>query len=624
VVRLGLLALALWARLRALVPRARRLGGGSTLLLLLALPALAQLHLAGSRLSGDGIMYYVYVRSLVKDADVDFANEYAHYGRLDREDLRVPTVTGLRRSIFAVGPGLMWVPFFLAGEGVARVQAARGHEVDLTGYGPLHVNAVALGSFAYGLAAVLLVHAMLRRHFRAGIAWAAALLMWAATFLHWYMVHQPTMSHAVSAFAAALVLWLWDRHRQERTPSGFFLLGLLLGLAMCIRWQNALLALLPGFDLVRGAVGERRGLGRVAGNGGVLAAGMVLGALPQMLVWNALYGAWILPYPPHGADFVRLDHPFLLQTLFSSRHGLLSWTPVLWAGFLGFIPLWRRRPGLALPLAAPLLAMTWVNACSGDWWAGGSFSNRRFDGLLPVLACGLAAALETLRAGVRARPRAAVALAAVPFVGWNGALAVQARQGALPAADTVAFPDLFGGAARVVAGAAGSPPTWPASWWFAWRHGRPAAQYDLLVGRYLFYRQGNLGGHIALGAPGDEVMLGEGWGERTERHGVPARVVASRARLFAPLDVAEDLDLSFRLAADGPTEMVVEVNGVVAGRVAADGGWREPRLRIPAAYWRRELNDVVLDPVGGQALVADVQFLRAAASPGEEKGARER
>ena len=70
-----------------------------------------------------------------------------------------------------------------------------------------------------------------------------------------------------------------------------------------------------------------------------------------MVAWKALYGMWLLPYPPHGADFVRLDHPFLLKTLFSSRHGLLSWTPVLWAGYLGFLPLLRRRPALALPLA---------------------------------------------------------------------------------------------------------------------------------------------------------------------------------------------------------------------------------------------------------------------------------
>jgi hypothetical protein len=40
------------------------------------------------------------------------------------------------------------------------------------------------------------------------------------------MVQQPTMSHATSAFGAALALWLWERDRVGRRPWGFFMLGL--------------------------------------------------------------------------------------------------------------------------------------------------------------------------------------------------------------------------------------------------------------------------------------------------------------------------------------------------------------------------------------------------------------
>jgi hypothetical protein len=564
-VRLILLGIALWLRLRGAPPRGRRLAGAWTALLLLALPALAQLHLLGSRLSGDGIMYYVYVRSLVKDGDLDFTNEYAHYGRLEREDLRVPTATGLRRSIFAVGPGLMWVPFFLAGEALARGQAALGRPVDLSGYGPHHVNAVALGSFLFGFGAVLLVHAVLRRHFRAGTALAAALLTWLATFLHWYMVEQPTMSHAVSAFACALFLWWWDRTRDHARARGLAGLGLVLGLAMCIRWQNAVLGLLPAYDLARRAWRREDGPGRLAAGAAAFAGAALLGALPQMLAWNALFGMWLLPYPPHGADFVRLDHPFLAQTLFSSRHGLLSWTPVLWAGFLGLVPLWRTRPALALPLALPVLVMTYVNACSGDWWAGGSFSNRRFDGLLPAFACALAAAIECARRALRRRPRAVLAMLVLPLLAWHGAVAEAARRGALPPRDTVAFPRVAGAAAAVVSDVAGSPPTWPASWIFAARHGLPPARYDLLVGRYLFYRQNNLGGRIAVGTPGDEVMLDGAWGARREHEGTLGRALDGRARLFAPLDVPEDLDVVWRLAADAPAAVRVAVNGRAVG-----------------------------------------------------------
>src|SRR4029079_12688194 len=124
-----------------------------------------------------GVMYYVYTRSLVKDADVDFTNEYTHYELIGRGDLAVPTKTGLRRSIFSVGPGLVSIPFFVLGEAVARVRGWRGQPVDLSGYGPEDVNAVALRGRSFGFGAVLLIHAVLRRHFAAGAALLAALLV---------------------------------------------------------------------------------------------------------------------------------------------------------------------------------------------------------------------------------------------------------------------------------------------------------------------------------------------------------------------------------------------------------------------------------------------------------------
>jgi hypothetical protein len=599
-----LLVIAVLAALIVVVRRGK--DAGRTLLILLLLPTLAQFHFAGGRINGDGIMYYCYVRSLMKDHDLDLANEYDHYGLLTRGDLSMPTRTGLRRSIFSVGPALVWAPFFMAGEAAARAQALTGTPVDLSGYGPHHRNAVALGSLLYGFAALLLIHGLLRRHFTAMTALGATLLVWGATFLHWYMVQQPTMSHAVSTFAAALALWLWDRDRGARGFGAHLLLGLVFGLAMCIRWQNGLFLLLPGLDLLRR---WRSAAPAAAG----LLLGASIGAFPQMATWKALYDMWLLPYPPHGADFVRFDHPFFPQTFFSSRHGLLSWTPVFWAGYLGFLPLLRRRPGVAWPLAATLVLMTYVNLCSGDWWAGGSFSNRRFDSLLPVLAFGFAAAIDVAAAFIRRRPEVALAAFALPFTLWNAALMEEVRRGLVARDDTVAFPRLAGNAARLVAGAVGSPPTWPASWLFAWRYRLSPGQYDLLVGRYLFYRQNNLGGHVEVGAPGDEAMLGEGWGPVERKDGVNARRVRGRARLFAPLDVPEDLEVHFRAAAVGEgAPLEVAVNGKPAGRVWAASTWDDHSLRVAAPFWRRELNEVALTAAQAPVMVDAVRFARVA------------
>ena len=579
---------------------------------LLLLPALGQFHLAGGRIGGDGVMYYVQLRSLLKDADIDLTNEYTHYELIDREDLRVRTKTGLRRSIFAIGPALAWAPFFAMGEAVARVERAAGRDSDLSGYGPAHVNATALGSFAYGFAALLLIHDLLRRHFGPGLALAAVLALWAGSFLHWYMVHQPTMSHAPSAFGAALVIALWERSRGTRTWRGSLALGLALGFAMCLRWQNGVLLVLPAFDLARAAWARTAAWRSLAAGAGALGAGALVGALPQMIAWNALYGMWLLPYPPHGTDFVRLDHPYVLETLFSSRHGMLSWTPLLWLGFLGFVPLLRRRPALAAPLLVPLVLMTYVNMCSGDWWAGGSFSIRRFDPLLAPFALGIAACLEWTAALLQRRPQIALAAAVLPLVVWNAGLWEQVRRGLVSREGATSFPRLYGTTARLLADGVGSPSTWPASWIFALREGRPPSQYDPLVGRYLFYRQNNLEGLIDVGAPGDDALLGEGWGRVEERFDTKGRSTDGPARVFAPLDVPETLVVSVAAAAprDG-AEVRVSVNGREAGRFAADRTLREHALTVDADWWKRELNSVRLDAGALRLYVDRVRFARA-------------
>jgi hypothetical protein len=606
-----LAACAAAALLAAWPPVDRPLARGRAILALLLLPAVLQFHAAGGRINGDGVSYYVYVRSMMKDADLDFTNEYAHYGLLERADLAVPTRTGLRRSIFAIGPGLVSIPFFAAGEAAARLASAVSTGVDLSGYGPHHVNAVALGSLLLGFGAVLLVHSLAGRHFAPPVALLAAATVFLATFLYWYMVQQPTMSHAPSAFGAALVVWWWDRHRHAGTRT-LLLLGLLIGMAMCLRWQNALLALLPGFDLLRRA----RPAWTASLRGGLaLAGGMLAGALPQMAAWKVLYGEWVLRYPPHGADFLRLDRPFVLETLFSSRHGLLWWTPVLWLGYLGLAPLLRARRALALPLLAPVALMTYVNMCSGDWWAGGSFSNRRFDSLLPLLALGIAASYETIAAWVARRP------ALVPVALALGAAVAQvaATEGmrARPRGP-VAFADVAGAGAEAVAGAAGSPPSWPASWIFAARQDRPPGQYDRLVGRYLFYRQNNLQGRVDMG---DDALLAEGWSAPAPRLGREARAIAGRrARVLAPLDVAEDIAIDVTAAADPAGDVRVLVNGAPFGAFTARPAWGVHRVTAPRTAWRRDLNDVVLETGPDRVWIAGLQFLRAGAADGLERG----
>lgn len=622
--RAALLALVLVVRLRVVSERPRRLAHGRLLLLLLFLPALVHFQAAGGRLNGDGPSYYAFLHSLWKDRDFDLANQYTRLGMVDRvigneqtgfkRDLQALTVTGLRRSIYSVGPALVWSPFFGVGEVFARGEVWLGAEPDTDGYGPYYTNAVAFGNLLYALGALLLVHSLLLRYFRPATATGAVLLIYGATFVYWYAVWQPTYAHAASFLLAAYAVWLWDRDRRgPRSLWSFFYLGVVLGLGMCVRWQNGVLLLLPGIELLQRLRGEPSRLGRLAAAGALVGAGTLIGAFPQMTAWKALYDMWVLPYPPQGTDFVRLDHPWLLETLFSSRHGLLSWTPALWAGYLGFVPLLRRRPGLAWPLLPALLVMSYVNLCVGDWWGGASFSNRRFDSVLPMLALGTAAAIDVLRRALRTRPGWALGGLALAAALWNAALAEQTRLGLSPRDAPVAFSHLAGRAALAFSHRAGFPTTWPASWVFSRRTGLPPERFDPLVGSYLFYRQNNRNGRVDVGAPDDAPYLDGAWGPRLGGDGPTRRLLRGRGRVVGGLDVPEAIAVTLvAVAPDRPRGTTVEVgvNGVPVGRVLVGPEWSSPAIEVPAAFWRRELNLVGLDPGEAAVLVDVVRFER--------------
>jgi hypothetical protein len=585
-------------------PRAGRLRELALLGLLLLLPPLA-LQLAGpvERLDADAVEYYSHLRSLYFDHDVDFADEFQHFGILERWDKRQPTVTGHRRTIFSVGPALLWMPFYAVGDALARVRG----EVE-EGYSDWHIRSVMLASLVYGVVGLLLLYGVLRDVAgRAAVFWTLLLLQY-ATFLYWYVAYEPVMSHALSFFVAAATLAAWWPRRHGLGVAWAVALGLLIGVAATVRWQNGVLLLLPAATLTREL--WRRPASAI-GKGLATLVAFAIAASPQLLAWKAIFGSYVLLEPPHGRDFLRLSHPYLLETFFSSRHGLLYWSPVLWAGFLGVFALLRRSVFTGLAVLVPLTVMSYVNVCSGDWWAGGSFSNRRFDSVLPFLALGLALSLEAVLRLAARRPGLVLAGLLAPALLWNALLLEQyGRPQMLPRDLTVSFATVTENNAALLAEAVGTPLAWPANWLFAWRQRLPAASFDLMVGKYLFYRQNNLGGVIAMGDPrSDPALLGEGWSARRPCGKAVCREVQGRARVFVPLDVPQPLEATLRAAGTGSLE--ISVNGQPLARVPLRDSLEDARLRLPAALLHRELNELALR-ASGSALVSRLVFAREA------------
>jgi hypothetical protein len=553
-------------------------------LLLLLIPLL---HFRGYRLRGDGLWYYSYTHSVTFDRDIDLTNQYQRLGIGHFRGSQPVRETGHARYTFAVGAPLTWVPFVQVGHLGVWLRNIHGIETTYDGYSDPYFHAVALGNLVIGWIGLLVLGRILRRWFSPGVSFAAVAATGFASFLTWYLAYQPIYSHALTFLLVCLFLLRWI-HRRE-TVGDFAVMGLLLGAAACVRWQNAIFGLLPALSLARGLMDKRWRL--VSSSAGALAGTFLLGILPQMVTWKIIFDRFWIGVPL-GADYMRWADPFLTETLFSSRHGLLSWSPVLIFAALGLLGFLWRHPRIGLPLTGLLILQTYINSAVADWWAGGAFGARRFDSVLPILALGLATVIAWLNKFVRRRPEAVVAGLLILFIAANALFMEQYRKGRIPTDDTISWETTARGMLEDVFDAVGYPFSFPANWIFAAKYDRPKTQYDLLVGKYLFHRMNNLGGVIDLGE-NDPPFIGNGWSGVKDWEDRPRAVrlaVGRRAGVFVPTDRAEPLRIFIECAVPTGTEprwVEVWLNGQRLGGFMPDDDMKEHALTTAERWWQR-------------------------------------
>jgi hypothetical protein len=543
----------------------------------------------------DGAIYFSQLRSLVFDRDLDVAREFAFLGQPPRPS-----------HFVAIGPTLIWAPLYLAVavvDAVARPLGLGSSPADpgALGLTTSYVRAALVSSFAVAAAGLFAVHALLRRDYDRGVALLTTLLVFAATPLVWYMVYEASMTHAASFGAVALLVYAavrWLGAEGYRVTHARWL-GTMTALAFLMRPQEALFALVPAAlagSLVPTWAGRIPGLVRLAGHAAA-------GAAPW-LVLQAVHSTLLL----RANDFTLVGEQGYLNplqsrwidTLFSSWHGLLSWSPAVYVAVIGTVALlWRRRTWALLALGL-LVAMAWVNGSTTDWAGGWSFGGRRFTSMLVMLAAGLALAVEA----ARRRPEVLTTLMVIAAIVWNYGLMVQYTAGMVPKDEPVSF----GRVVRQQAELATRPPftypfAFPANVWFAWRHRLPVDRYDLL-GAEPF--TGDV--IITLDGRGERFLL-DGWeAPGGDEWGAHWWLNASPATLAVPLSIAEraaaEIEITARTRFEEPTveaRLELRVNGRPVGQLVAPAdAAATTRLIVPASpgLWRRGFNRVEIVSVG--------------------------
>ncbi len=555
----------------------------------------------GARLQSDAFYYYAYLRSFAFDRDVSLANDYRMIGLGDKPHLFEPTTTGYAHSAWTVGPAIVWSPFFGLGHFAATRLAAQGRDVATDGTSYPYRQSIVIAGLVYALLGWWLVLRLCEEWFPTRIAAGATALMSSGSFLLWYALVEPTMTHAPSMAAVAGFLLIWQRTRHDRSRAQWVLMAVVAGVMTLIRWQNMLFALVPAIDslvIITAALrsGDRSRLQQEVTNGVMFTAVASLTFLPQMLAWKAIYGSW-LAVSPVGPQ-IRLLAPQLSLTLFSSRNGLLAMTPLLYVALVGLVALaWRRRQDAA-PLLLAVLAMVWFNASVQDWWGSDGFGGRRFDGILPAATLGLAAVLTGARRHLASRPQVVVASVAGLLVAWNLTLVAAAQRGIVRLGEAASFGVVTGAQARIWHETVGHIFSFPANYWFAARNGVSPAAYDLMAPSMFLGDPRQPTGRIDIGGD-DQLWLGDGW-FGAERDGDQSfRWSTQEATLLVPLARVADLTVQIRVRAftypgAPPQEVTIFAPHATIGPLPVSGDWESLSFTTTRDVWRVGLNRVRL------------------------------
>jgi hypothetical protein len=422
---------------------------------LLFLLFLLTLPLANPWVRGDGVGYYAYVRSALIDHDLRFENDYlaanesfvlAHVDSQGRLLPSLYTRTGYIENHFSVGPAIFWAPVLLTVHGAVRLADHFGAHVPADGYSRPYLLAMAFSTAFYGFLSLLLSYWIARKFFDGLWAFLATIGIWAASSLPVYMYFNPSWSHAISAFTAALFLWYWERTRMQRTVAQWAVLGLLTGLMGNVYYPNVILIIFPALEAGHLLLAHRResagaaSVPKLALGGVLFLACSIAAMLPTFITRQIIYGSpFESGYPPISTW--HWTSPVLLKVLFSSDHGMFTWTPILILSFAGLFFVTKRDKLLGAGCLLSFLAFYYLIASYADWDGLSSYGNRFFVSLTPIFILGLAALLSALSSWLGRTARAAAVACPVLafFILWNAGLIFQWGTHMVPARGEISW-----------------------------------------------------------------------------------------------------------------------------------------------------------------------------------------
>ena len=394
------------------------------------------------------MFYFMYLPTIVVDRDLEFNNQIDYFRRYREDkvlDHVVRNADGRIVNKYGIGYALLALPFFLLGFPATLMARFLGVPWDYDGMNPLFQVSTTLASAVWGFAGLRLCRSLLQQHFPEAASRRATWVMFWATPLVYYMCVTPTMAHATAFFSAALWFYLWDRRRAELPYAEAALLGFAGALAFMVRYPNLLVGLGVVVDWFRWRADRNSNSSTVRWLTFWAVAGLcfLVCVLPQLIVWQMMFGLmWVNPYPP-GDRFDFWLNPRLGSLLFSDARGLFNWHPIFLFAFAGLFTSLRQHCWVTAHAVLTLAGLAYLYASYHTQTFGVAFGSRVFVDALAFFAVGLAA---FLRPGKAAGLRWGICIV---LVGVNLLMVAAYRTHAIPDMAVLSWPERLQALAEV-------------------------------------------------------------------------------------------------------------------------------------------------------------------------------
>jgi tetratricopeptide (TPR) repeat protein len=345
---------------------------------------------------GDDTGYYIFLRSLFFDGDIDFFNEkdYAHIDNI--------TPTGFVFNNWQIGQSILFFPFFFFGHVLAIALKSFGLPISIDGYSTPYYLSTAIASHTYLFLGLLLLNKLIKHFTTERVALIVVVAIWVASPLLYYSFIRQRMAHTVEFFIAVVFIYSWIKKRESKDLVDHALLGALLGFFCLTRIINISFFALYFIDqillLINNFPKEKRLLikGFITRSTWMFLS-FFLVLSPQLFVWQTLNGT---PLPTRHFEMASSGLSFLissdlftkfLDVLFSPKWGLMFSFPIFFVSIIGFFSE-KKFKHLKVGILAYLASMVFIVTVYPE--NSDSYGERHFISAIPLLALGLAGTLN--------------------------------------------------------------------------------------------------------------------------------------------------------------------------------------------------------------------------------------